>query len=841
MMFLRVVITQLILEMVLLETMECIWIHYIIPDAVRAEVSRAMQILHLIADHAEHFLSGKRQLKIMSSSSPVSFDSTDYLFLSKQLATLRPDLLESRLILAYHNHFPGMICHTWSHYQQILKEKRAIASSSSGTSPSSKLIGATNSHSPGQRFHAFIAENSLGESSTLFTVILTTAAAGIIFFVRFVGLLPTNYQRMVVRLMHTTAFSSLLMYWYTNFRENQLSYILAFISVVVLLIVFFMIRSFYHPNQSHTERYAMMSGLVDENKSVKLINGGRAGQTIKDNVDDIINEQSVWNHNETGSSSQKFDLTKRLFINRRRRLFTARSQRGIVQNESNENTEDELEVDINTPGRLKPVNIFSAFADDESDDGLIQDFLYNVAQGDLQDLEQSFKLYNFESARHQQQSTPIPTSTAPSIIPREKEEFAYSNPLDSHQHDSNTISEQENSNITRKSTANLKQPKRLHQVLSDISLNSSSSVTSNRHRKVSRGIISWPRGEINEEMEVSSQIRGQSGDEFEYTSIYPPSERKTSIDLIASLDEKEDFPLDPASSLPKADSFLSSTSFCLDPINKEFSLSFDEKKAVITKNSKVEGNSPQRKSILLPPAPCAPPPSTLITARQSFIVGISSVLHMLGSLSPIPKNLEEEKERQLVASSDIHEEEQDNLQSGLVTSQPSPNSSPSRLFVEPKFIKRESPLYRRQVLSPKRLYLSSSSREGKGSLGSSSKEAVNNAVTRFIGLSSNSTEFTPDQDKKGGRSHHNNRSKKRTATTGLSRFKIDRRRKATYDLMNRPTSQINRTPSEIIDRNAYGMAMLSNDSIDDIEKMKSELFASPCISKDENSFSDRLY
>ncbi len=833
MMFLRVVITQLVLEMVLLETMECIWIHYIIPDAVRAEVSRAMQILHLIADHAEHFLSGKRQLKIMSSCSPVSFDSTDYLFLSKQLATLRPDLLESRLILAYHNHFPGMICHTWSHYQQILKEKRAIASSSSGTSPSSKLIGATNSHSPGQRFHAFIAENSLGESSTLFTVILTTAAAGIIFFVRFVGLLPTNYQRMVVRLIHTTAFSSLLMYWYTNFRENQLSYIFAFISVVVLLIVFFMIRSFYRPNQSHTERYAMMSGLVDENKSGKLINGSRDGETINDNFDDIINEQSAWNHNETGTS-QKFDFTKRLFINRRQRLFSARSQRGIVQNESNENTEDELEVNINTPGRLKPVNIFSAFADDESDDGLIQDFLYNVAQGDLQDLEQSFKLYNFESARHQQQSTLIPTSTAPSIIPREKEEFAYSNPLGSHQHDSNTISEQDNSNITKKSTANVKQPKRLHQVLSDISLDSSSSVSSNRHRKVSRGIISWPRGKINEEMEVSSHIRGQSGDEFDYTSIYPPSERKTSIDLIASLDEKDDFPLNPAESLPKADSFLSSTSFCLDPINKEFSLSFDEEKAVISENSKVEGNSPQRKSILLPPAPCTPPPSTLITARQSFIVGISSVLHMLGSLSPIPKNLEEEKERQLVSASD-------NLQSDLVTSQHSSNSSPSRLFVEPKFIKRESPLYRRQVLSPKRLYLSSSSREGKGSLGSSSKEAVNNAVTRFIGLSSNSTEFTPNQDKKGGRSHHNNRSKKRTTTTGLSRFKIDRRRKATYDLMNRPTSQINRTPSEIIDRNAYGMAMLSNDSIDDIEKMKSELFASPCISKDENSFSDRLY
>jgi hypothetical protein len=131
--FLKMNVSTLLIEIFLFETIECLFLNYFIPESVNKDVYNAVYVLEIIAENLENFIlqqenqqeqqQKKNNSLTLSSTDPTTteFDSASYLFLSKSLILLKPQLVESFIIHSYQDHYPGMICHTWPHYQQRKK------------------------------------------------------------------------------------------------------------------------------------------------------------------------------------------------------------------------------------------------------------------------------------------------------------------------------------------------------------------------------------------------------------------------------------------------------------------------------------------------------------------------------------------------------------------------------------------------------------------------------------------------------------------------------------------------------------------------------------------------
>lgn len=99
---------QVVVEIVINETMECIWVNFFVPTLVTDEVRSVvvaisdtitklcMTTTYNDEDAARYFLN-----------------APDYLFLSTNVAKAYPNLLESMIVLSYNSHLPGEICKKW--------------------------------------------------------------------------------------------------------------------------------------------------------------------------------------------------------------------------------------------------------------------------------------------------------------------------------------------------------------------------------------------------------------------------------------------------------------------------------------------------------------------------------------------------------------------------------------------------------------------------------------------------------------------------------------------------------------------------------------------------------
>jgi hypothetical protein len=96
--FLAGCLLQIFVEILLNETMECLWMHCFVPSLVHSEVSRAF-----------HFLD--EAITTLCFASPDDnqiyfLDAPQYLFVSVNVTNKFPDLLESHIVRAYRNHAP---------------------------------------------------------------------------------------------------------------------------------------------------------------------------------------------------------------------------------------------------------------------------------------------------------------------------------------------------------------------------------------------------------------------------------------------------------------------------------------------------------------------------------------------------------------------------------------------------------------------------------------------------------------------------------------------------------------------------------------------------------------
>jgi hypothetical protein len=103
-------IIQVIVDTMVFETTECIWLNFIVPRTVQAEVLAAAAILTATAEAT-----------VCPKGLPIStgyfLNAPTHLFVSARVAKAYPQLLESLIVRSYSNHLPGQICKTWPHCQ----------------------------------------------------------------------------------------------------------------------------------------------------------------------------------------------------------------------------------------------------------------------------------------------------------------------------------------------------------------------------------------------------------------------------------------------------------------------------------------------------------------------------------------------------------------------------------------------------------------------------------------------------------------------------------------------------------------------------------------------------
>ena len=113
--FVAACILQIVVEVFLYETSECVWIHFLIPmsglDGEHFLLQTYFRSVILTYNVAEMTRVRSIMMKIIDGS----FLSEDpsYLFVSTKLAKRYPNLLESVLVRSYHNIFPGSISWKW--------------------------------------------------------------------------------------------------------------------------------------------------------------------------------------------------------------------------------------------------------------------------------------------------------------------------------------------------------------------------------------------------------------------------------------------------------------------------------------------------------------------------------------------------------------------------------------------------------------------------------------------------------------------------------------------------------------------------------------------------------
>lgn len=97
-------VVQFLVEIFLFETIECVWINYLIPDSASNEI-RAIQFqLRQTID---------RLCSVSTTDFKYFLDAPEYLFISTNLVKRFPDKLESMIVSSYHQHLPGELGKKW--------------------------------------------------------------------------------------------------------------------------------------------------------------------------------------------------------------------------------------------------------------------------------------------------------------------------------------------------------------------------------------------------------------------------------------------------------------------------------------------------------------------------------------------------------------------------------------------------------------------------------------------------------------------------------------------------------------------------------------------------------
>ena len=119
MIYLGACLAQFFVEICINETLECLWLHYIVPKIAAKEVIAAHRVL---VDLVETFCRADAQPAFTYSERNDLLNAPDYLFVSTNVAKAFPSLMESMIIQSYLTQLPGESTKQWrmSPWQRFL-------------------------------------------------------------------------------------------------------------------------------------------------------------------------------------------------------------------------------------------------------------------------------------------------------------------------------------------------------------------------------------------------------------------------------------------------------------------------------------------------------------------------------------------------------------------------------------------------------------------------------------------------------------------------------------------------------------------------------------------------
>jgi hypothetical protein len=185
-------IIQLILEVFIVESFECVWLHFVVPDLVHKDVLLATKIM---SDSLEMFFTSSKPNTKYFLNAPM------YLFVSSNVCIHFPTLIESIIVKSYYSHLPGQnTSRKWT----------------SGES---------------RPWYSFISLRSFTVFGTLLILSLKTF-----------GTIPFSYQRVAIRVIQPAIVTGIT-YFVINFLAGNPVAILMAVAVVIVIGLVIYLRS----------------------------------------------------------------------------------------------------------------------------------------------------------------------------------------------------------------------------------------------------------------------------------------------------------------------------------------------------------------------------------------------------------------------------------------------------------------------------------------------------------------------------------------------------------------------------------------------------------------------
>ena len=207
--FLLTYLAQIALEIFCFETIECVWIHFVVPSLVSKEIEGIYDTLTNAMSHLCLLLANPRDLSPASPfegvHAPVLLNAPDYFFVSTHIAKHFPHLMESLIVLSYRTYYPGEVSRKWS------SEHFDVTSTSTMMRKQKRRIGIDDSN-PQQR------QQQLGQRLSLFSAakysIQVTMVGFVMVLVNFIASTPFELQRWIMRFVEPIVISGLVLIWF---------------------------------------------------------------------------------------------------------------------------------------------------------------------------------------------------------------------------------------------------------------------------------------------------------------------------------------------------------------------------------------------------------------------------------------------------------------------------------------------------------------------------------------------------------------------------------------------------------------------------------------------------
>ena len=218
-------LVNMAIDICLLETVDCLWLNYMIPESVRSDVQKALKVMYMIANNLEYVLNAVDDVELYHGE---NFDAPSYFFVSKQLAKMRPNLVESHLVLAYRNNFPGLLCRTWPHYQRLASMGGSLLDPD-GDGERDGVIEWF------QDTWKRIVEKPF-RGGMIFAIV-SGISAGILYVLQTVGVLPLIYQKFIIRLMQSAVLTIITLLYFLTTEHPMYMLGIALILFVIASVV----------------------------------------------------------------------------------------------------------------------------------------------------------------------------------------------------------------------------------------------------------------------------------------------------------------------------------------------------------------------------------------------------------------------------------------------------------------------------------------------------------------------------------------------------------------------------------------------------------------------------